>query len=90
MLAHLLISDGSYDRGGNTVLVYVNALNRADCVRLANAITAIGVSTTVRVDRVGKNGEPQYKLAIVPNKLPALRAIVVPYMHESMQYRLGM
>lgn len=90
VLAHLLIGDGGFDRTNNTVFIYTNAFIYNDCVRLADSITKIGVNTTVRVDRVGKNGNKQYKLAISKNQLFAFQTIVKPYMHNTIYYRVGM
>lgn len=90
VLAHMIIGDGYFALDTSTVFIYVNAFTRPDCVRLAEAISAIGVRTTVRVDRNGKQGVKQYKLAISKAQLPALRAIVKPFMHPSMLYRLGL
>lgn len=89
VLAHLIMSDGSYDIANSTVFIYVNSYTHADCVRLAAAITAMGIPTTVRADRYGKDGQKQYKLAITKTHHKALQAMLTPHMHESMLYRLG-
>lgn len=90
VLAHLIMSDGSYNASSGCVFIYVNAFTREDCVRLASAITAMGVKTTVRIDREGSNGAKQYKLAIAKAQLPTLRSLVVPHTHKTMMYRLGL
>lgn len=89
VLAHLIIGDGSYDRANQTVFIYTNAFTYNDCVRLANSITKMGVNTTVRVDRMSKDGIKQYKLAISKNQLSVLQTIVTPHMHNTIFYRLG-
>lgn len=89
VLAHLIMSDGSYDSANNTVFIYVNSYTHGDCVSLAAAITAMGIPTTVRADRYGKDGQKQYKLAITKAHQKTLQAMLTPHMHESMLYRLG-
>lgn len=91
VLAHLIMSDGSYNKIGGEVFIYVNAYSYEDCKRLAASITAMGVNTTVRTDRYGADGTTkQYKLAIVKSQLPALHSLVVPHMYKGMLYRVGL
>lgn len=89
VLAHLLIGDGSYSRNEGCVFIYTNAFSHSDCVRLAESITALGVKTTVRVDRTGKDGCKQYKLAIGKTQISKLQSLVTDHMHASMLYRIG-
>lgn len=90
VLAHLIMGDGSYDKHNNAVFIFPNGFTHEDCIRLVAAITGIGIPTTVRADRVGKDGNKQYKLAIANKQLPVLRSKVKNYMHESMLYRIGL
>jgi len=89
VLAHLLISDGSFNVEQNTVFIYTNAFTKEDCWLIAQAITRMGIKTTLRKDRIGKDGNQQYKLAIGPGELTKLRGLVGPHMFEGFRYRLG-
>lgn len=90
VLAHLIMGDGNFHGPRKTVRIYTNAFTYDDCVRLAAAITNMGIVTSVHKDRIGANGEQQYLLAIGNPELNKLRTIVAPYMHKSMLYRLGL
>lgn len=89
-LAHLIMGDGNFDAGRNRVRIYTNSFSHTDCLLLSNAITAMGISTSVMTDKVGRKGEQQYILTIGAQQLDALRAMVSPHMHSSMLYRLGL
>jgi hypothetical protein len=89
VLAHLIIGDGSYSNSEGCVFIYTNSYTYSDCVKLAEAITAIGIVTTVRKERVGKNGCMQYKLAILKSQVVKLREMISIHMHPSMMYRIG-
>lgn len=90
-LAHLIMGDGGYNKDGSTKIVRIYTYNFtfSDCDRLANSITNLGVKTEVKYDRVGKNGDKQYILKIDQSQLDTLRKIVIPHMHNSMHYRVG-
>jgi hypothetical protein len=88
-LAHLIMGDGNYDTGRNRVRIYTNSFTKADCDRLASAITAMGIDTSVLNDKTGKDGRDQFILTIGARQLEALRSLVGPHMHSSMLYRIG-
>lgn len=88
VLTHL--GDGNFLAWEKTVRIYTNAFTHEDCVRLAAAITKMGINTTVRKDRTGSKGEQQYILAINRPELEKLQAMVSPHMHKSMLYRVGL
>lgn len=90
VLAHLIMGDGNYLAWEGTVRIYTNGFTYEDCVRLAAAITNMGIATTVRKDRIGSKGEQQYILAINRPQLDNLRVMVTPHMHKSMLYRVGL
>ena len=77
-LAHLIMGDGNYDSGRNRVRIYTNSFSHEDCVRLAAAITNMGILTNVMKDKVGNDGTQQYILTIGAKQLDQLRAVVVP------------
>lgn len=89
VLAHLIMGDGNFLAWEQTVRIYTNGFTHEDCVRLASAISNMGIPTTVRKDRVGSKGEQQYILAINRPHLAKLRTMVSSHMHESMLYRIG-
>ena len=90
VLAHLIMGDGNFLAWEKTVRIYTNAFTYEDCVRLAAAITKMGIKTTVRKDRTGSKGEQQYILAINRPELENLQTMVSPHMHKSMLYRVGL
>ena len=90
VLAHLIMGDGNYHVAEQYVRIYTNGFTHADCIRLAASITTLGIPTTVRKDKVGLNGEQQYLLAINKPYMSKLREVVVPHMHSSMLYRVGL
>ena len=87
VLAHLLMGDGSYYDG--CVYIWTNAFTKEDCQLVADAISSIGIRTTVRADRYGKDGTKQYKLVIASGSVETLQKMVKPYMHPSLLYRIG-
>jgi hypothetical protein len=91
VLAHLIIGDGSFKTSESTIFIYCNAFVYNYCVILADSIKAIGIHTTVRKDRISKDGKTQqYVLAIGPSELKTLREFVSPYIEKSILYRIGL
>lgn len=88
-LAHLIMGDGNYDKGRNRVRIFTNSFSHEDCVRLAAAITNMGILTNVMRDREGTDGRVQYVLTIGAKQLDNLRTVVSPFMDKSMLYRIG-
>jgi hypothetical protein len=88
-LAHLIIGDGGYNKNINIVRIYTYKYTLDDCHRLAQSITKMGILTQVHYDRLSKNGDKQYILKIDISQLNMLRSIVLPYMHTSIYYRVG-
>lgn len=90
VLAHLLMGDGTYNISNKIVKICTHSFTHKDCLLLARSINQLGLKTTVTKDRVGKDGNNQYYIAISgKTNLELLRSLVVPYMHKSMLYRLG-
>lgn len=90
VLAHLIMGDGNYHITHNRVRIFTNSFTYNDCVRLAESITNMGITTRVLFDRVGKDGNKQYILSIDSPFLNTLQTTVGPYMHSSMLYRIGL
>lgn len=87
-LAHLIMGDGNFDAGRNRVRIYTNSYTYDDCVLLAASISNMGIATSVMKDKVNSKGIQSYILTI--RQLEKLRTIVVPHMHKSMLYRVGL
>lgn len=88
-LAHLIMGDGNYQADRSLVRIYTNSFTYDDCVRLAVAISSMGIDAQVKLDRVSKSGVNQYILTIGTSQLEKLRILVLPHMHSSMLYRIG-
>lgn len=88
-LAHLIMCDGGYHKGQNIVRIFTYNFTLADCERLAQSITKLGIKTTVVLDRTNNKGVKQYILKINSDQLDRLRNMVIPHMEESMLYRVG-
>jgi LAGLIDADG DNA endonuclease family len=85
VLAYLLMGDGNFDKGRNRVRIYTNSFNKTDVENLALAINnKLGIYTGVLQDN--KN---QWILTIGAKYLDLLRKTVIPYLHPSMKYRIG-
>lgn len=89
-LAHLIMGDGGFNKDMNIVRIYTYNFTLDDCLRLAKSISNLGINTQVKYDRVGKTGDKQYILKIDSTQLDALRVMVIPHMHVSMHYRVGL
>lgn len=84
------MSDGGYHKARNSVRIFTYNFTHTDCLRLAESITNIGIRTSVILDRTSKKGNNQYILTIGALQLEALRGLVLPHMHKTMYYRVGM
>lgn len=86
VLAHLIMGDGNLKPKDNILRIYTNSFTKQDVERLAEAITnKLGIATRVVHDR-----NEQYMLVISKDQLETVRSIIVPYMHMSMLYKLGL
>jgi len=85
VLAHLIMGDGNLKTKDKIIRIYTNSFTKNDVERLANAITnKLNIITKVTLDR-----NNQYMLTISKNQLEKVILSVLPYMHESMLYKLG-
>ena len=83
-LAHLILGDGNLKSKDNIIRIYTNSFSKNDVKKLGDAITnKLGIVTKTTLDR-----ENQYMLTINKNQLEKVRSLVLPYMHESMLYKL--
>lgn len=89
VLAHLIMSDGTFSDSDNRIRIYTNQSSISECKMLANAITKnCNVECKVIFDRVGHSGNKQYILTIGKNQLTKLQNLVQFHMHHSMLYRV--
>jgi LAGLIDADG DNA endonuclease family len=88
-LAHLLIDDGKFNINKHSksqrVSIYTNAFTLEEVEILAEVINQkFGIYTGVLHDR-----NDQYILTIGKRQFENLRKLVIPFMHPSMYYRVG-
>jgi hypothetical protein len=86
VLAHLIMGDGNFKSKDKIIRIYTNSFIKSDVERLGNAITnKLGILTKTVCDR-----NNQYMLTISKNQLDTVKSLILPYMHESMLYKLGL
>ena len=86
VLAHLIMGDGNIKLPDHIIRIYTNSFTKEEVERLASAITnKLGVVTRAVIDR-----NDQYMLTISKDQLLNVRQLVLPYMHNSMYYKLGL
>ena len=86
VLAHLIMGDGNLKPKDNIIRIYTNSFSKEDVERLGIAITKkLGIIVKVVSDR-----NNQYMITISRNQLELVRSIILPYMHPSMVYKLGL
>jgi hypothetical protein len=86
VLAHLIMGDGNFKSKDKIIRIYTNSFRKNDVERLGSAITnKLGILTKTVYDR-----NDQYMLTISKNQLETVKYLILPYMHESMAYKLGL
>lgn len=81
-LAHLICGDGSVQRHG--LILCTDSYTIQDTVRLLNVlIVRYGLDCSLRSPRPN-----QYRIYIREGSMPRLRALVLPFMHDSMLYKI--
>ena len=84
-LAHLIMGDGNYSNKINIIRIYTNSFTENDVKLLSNIIIDnLSINNKVVFDR--KN---QYIIVIKKDNINHTRVILLPYMHSSMLYKLG-
>lgn len=85
-LAHLIMGDGNFKSKDKIIRIYTNSFSKKEVERLSIGINnKLGIITKVTHDR-----NDQYMLTIAKNQLEKIRSLILPYMHESMLYKLGL
>lgn len=81
-LAHLIMGDGSYIKGG--LVICTDSFAMEDVVLLFNVLTIkYGLDCTIR------KLDSAPRIYIKVNSMDKIREIVLPYMHSSMLYKIG-
>jgi len=84
-LAHLIMGDGNYLNEKNIIRIYTNSFIKNDVELLSNIINdRIGIKNIVIHDR-----NNQYIITIEKDNVKIARDLVLPFMHPSMLYKLG-
>lgn len=84
-LAHLIMGDGNYLRERNIIRIYTNSYIQSDVILLSNIMKEnLSINNKVIHDR-----NNQYIIIIEKDNVNLTRKIVLPYMHPSMIYKLG-
>jgi hypothetical protein len=84
-LAHLIMGDGNYLRERNIIRIYTNNYTQNDVILLSNLIKEnLSINSRVIHDR-----NNQYIIVIEKDNIELTRKTVLPYMHPSMLYKLG-
>jgi LAGLIDADG DNA endonuclease family len=84
-LAHLIMGDGNYLSSRNIIRIYTNSFTENDVLLLSNIINDnLNIKNKVIHDR-----NNQYIIIIEQDSIVKTREILLPYMHPSMLYKLG-
>ncbi|CCA78107.1 probable intron-encoded LAGLIDADG endonuclease (mitochondrion) [Serendipita indica DSM 11827] len=83
-IAHWFMQDGSR-QAGQGVYFATNSFTYEDTTRLANLLTSkYGLKTSV----IKTGYENQWRISIWKESMPRFAALIIPYMHPSMLYKL--
>lgn len=85
-LAHLIMGDGNYLSNRNIIRIYTNSFIKDDIILLSNIINDnLNIKNKVIHDR-----NNQYIIIIEQDSIDKIRKVLLPYMHPSMLYKLGL
>ena len=85
-LAHLIMGDGNIKLHDGIIRIYTNSFSKEKVELLASSITVkLNILTRVVHDR-----NNQYIITISKSQLSEIRNIILPYMHPTMYYKLGL
>lgn len=83
-IAHWFMQDGSR-QAGQGVYIATNSFTYEDTTRLANLLTSkYGLKTSV----IKAGYDNQWRISIWKESMPQFAALIMPYMHSSMLYKL--
>ena len=84
-LAHLIMGDGNYLKERNIIRIYTNSYIQSDVISLSNIMKEnLSINSKVIHDR-----NNQYIIVIEKDNIDLIRKIILPYIHPSMLYKLG-
>ena len=84
-LAHWIMGDGYYNNRDTSTLLCTDSFSIQDIVILMNVLLIrYNISSTIQY-----SGKKYPRIHIRKKSMPKLQKIVLPYMHESMLYKLG-
>jgi hypothetical protein len=84
-LAHLIMGDSNYLKERNIIRIYTNSYTQSVVILLSDIMKeSLSISNKVIHDR-----NNQYIIIIKKDNVDLTRKIVLPYMHPSMEYKLG-
>jgi hypothetical protein len=88
-LAHLIMGDGGVKPHGLTLCT--NSYTLPDVVRLMNVLMIrYRLECILRIKPRYNKNKIEYTIYIRQRSMPLLQAIVIPHMHSSMYYKLGL
>jgi|SRR5882762_1035503 len=92
-IAYLLMDDGAWVSGSKSVRISTNTFNLQE-VELLRYTFKAKFNLDCKIQLLTKKGlilpKDKYSLYIKVSSLPRLRELVLPYMHSSMLYKLGL
>lgn len=85
-LAHWIMEDGYFDNYGRslTVILCTECFTKIECELLQKVLLSFGINSTLKI-----RDSANYRIRISKKSMPLLRELVKPYMHPSMNYKLG-
>lgn len=91
VLSHFIIGDGNFSKD-KRVRIFTNNYTFEECIILSESIKKhCDVKCEVIFDRISKTkGNPQYILTIGSTQLNKLQSKIIPYIHKSIYYRVGL
>lgn len=84
-MAHLIMGDGNYLSERNVIRIYTNSFTKDNVDLLSNII----YSNLYIKNKVVHDRNNQYIIMIEKESINHTREIIMPYMHPSMLYKLG-
>jgi hypothetical protein len=84
-MAHLVMGDGDYLSERNIIRIYTNSFTKDNVDFLSNII----YSNLCIKNKVVHDRNNQYIIIIEKENINHIREIILPYMHPSMMYKLG-
>ena len=92
-LAYLIMDDGGWVSGSKSVRIATNNFTKEEVELLKNMIeTKFGLNCTIQLlsKKGGNTPKDKYSLYFKVVSFPKLKELVLPYMHPSMKYKLGL